>query len=214
VLRHFETREEVYLQLTAQGWRAWRAGFERRLAWHPKGWTAGAARLEISNALAETLVALPLSCQSLGQVATNLERNVPAESVRAFTLEVMSLIVMTTVLLAKSWPSIRREESVEIVSTTIVLAGAAWPIAHPSPHLATRYATDPQMSAFCFDYVSELRRRVLALVTGFSRRGDWASAPESWSARRPREAMSHEDHSPVLALLISGRRATRSSLET
>ncbi len=170
VLRYFETREEIYLQLTAQGWRDWASGLQQRLIERPRKRAMPAARLDLAAALVETLVGVPLFCPLLAEISGHLEHNVSAGVVRTFKLEVMSLIAQLAQLLAKALPPTNPAQAAEIISATVLIAGAAWPIAHPPPQLATLYASDPQMVVFCFDYEAELRRLVLALIIGFASR--------------------------------------------
>ena len=81
MLRYFETREEIFLRLTADGWREWsaalRAGLEELAAPTPAA---------VAGVFASTLAARGLFCDLLAQAPLNLERNVSLDAVRAFKL--------------------------------------------------------------------------------------------------------------------------------
>ena len=58
MLRYFETREQIFLRLTAAGWREWSADLRQRLAALPPGPPATA----VAKAFADSLVARPMFC--------------------------------------------------------------------------------------------------------------------------------------------------------
>ena len=82
MLRYFETREQIFLRLTAIGWHEWSADLRSRLGELP----ANPSAAPVAQALADSLVARPMFCDLLAQAPLNLERNVSLESVRAFKL--------------------------------------------------------------------------------------------------------------------------------
>src|SRR6201996_4899371 len=77
MLRYFETREQIFLRLTALGWREWSAALRQRLGELPPAPAAPAA--EVAAAFADSLVARPMFCDLLAQAPLNLERNVSLE---------------------------------------------------------------------------------------------------------------------------------------
>ena len=81
MLRYFETREQIFLRLTADGWREWsaalRAGLEELAAPTPAA---------VAGVFASTLAARGLFCDLLAQAPLNLERHVSLDAVRTFKL--------------------------------------------------------------------------------------------------------------------------------
>src|ERR1700739_1370012 len=71
MLRYFETREQVFLVLTAEGWKGGSAGVRNEL-----GRRKGISPKVTAGIFAKTLAARPLFCDLLGQAPMNLERNV------------------------------------------------------------------------------------------------------------------------------------------
>jgi AcrR family transcriptional regulator len=82
MLRYFETREQIFLKLTAAGWRDWSAALRDVLGQLSPGVRVGV----IAQAFADSLTARPMFCDLLAQAPLNLERNVSLDSVRAFKL--------------------------------------------------------------------------------------------------------------------------------
>jgi AcrR family transcriptional regulator len=82
MLRYFETREQIFLTLTAAEWRAW----SRALRSRTSALSEGADAAVVAAAIADSLVERPLFCDLLAQAPLNLERNVSIDSMRAFKL--------------------------------------------------------------------------------------------------------------------------------
>src|SRR6201986_614889 len=77
LLRYFETREEIFLRLTAAGWR------ERSAAPRAEPCGLGApAPAAVAGVFASTLAARGLFCDLLAQAPLNLERHVSLDAVR------------------------------------------------------------------------------------------------------------------------------------
>src|ERR1700749_3036287 len=121
MLRYFETREQIFLKLTAAGWREWSAALRAQLA--PV--EPGAFPVSIAEAFAEPLTAPPMFCDLLAQAPLNLERNVSIESVRSFKLvtleEVDAITAQLTHLLG-----LTEQQAVDVIATATSLAGALW----------------------------------------------------------------------------------------
>src|SRR5260370_1392964 len=82
LLRYFETREQIFLRLTAEGWQEWSAALRAKLER-----AAGSPIAErVAAAFSTTLADRGMFCDLLAQAPLNLERNVSLEAVRAFKL--------------------------------------------------------------------------------------------------------------------------------
>ena len=77
MLRYFETREQIFLRLTAEDWREWsevlRAKLER---------IGSPTAKSVASAFSTTLADRGMFCDLLAQAPLNLERNVSLEAVR------------------------------------------------------------------------------------------------------------------------------------
>jgi AcrR family transcriptional regulator len=163
MLRYFETREQIFLRLTAAGWRDWAADLLGKLAVFEPGVVSDAA---VAGAFTETLVARPMLCDLLAQAPLNLERNVSLESVRAFklvTLEEVDAIALEVERLLK----LTREQSVDVIATATSLAGALWQMATPGPETEELYRSDPRLAHAIVEVGPRLTRVLTALLAGF-----------------------------------------------
>lgn len=163
MLRYFETRELIFLRLTAQGWREWSAALRARTT----GLDAGAGPAAVAEAISDSLVERPLFCDLLAQAPLNLERNVSIESVREFKLvtleEVTRLVAEFGRLLG-----LTEQQAVDVVATATSLAGAFWQMATPGPEVADLYRTDPRLAHAIVDVHPRLVRILTAELAGLT----------------------------------------------
>jgi AcrR family transcriptional regulator len=160
LLRYFETREQIFLKLTAEGWRQWsadlRSDLERR---------THATAADVAEVIASTLAARPMFCDLLAQAPLNLERNVSIESVRAFKLVTLKEIELIGGELRRLL-GLTELQTVDLVATATSMAGALWQMATPGPRLRELYETDPRLGHAIVEVEPRLRRVLTAFLAG------------------------------------------------
>ncbi|MZD06168.1 TetR/AcrR family transcriptional regulator, partial [Streptomyces sp. SID5785] len=160
LLRYFETREQIFLELTAEGWRDWSAALRADLAARGEGDPAG-----VAEAFASTLAARPMFCDLLAQAPLNLERNVSLEAVRTFklvTLHEVDLIGGEVNRLL----GLTEGQVLDLMSTATGMAGALWQMASPGPRLRELYDGDPRLGHAIVEVEPRLRRVLTAYLVG------------------------------------------------
>ncbi|MFD8481735.1 TetR/AcrR family transcriptional regulator [Kitasatospora sp. NPDC059673] len=168
LLRYFETREQIFLELTAQGWREWSAALRADLAARTH-----AAPAEVAELLAATLSARPMFCDLLAQAPLNLERNVSVEAVRAFKLVTLDEVALIGAELNRLL-GLTEQQVLDLAATATGMAGALWQIATPGPRIRALYASDPRLGHAIVEVEPRLRRILTAYLTGVR-----ATAPAS-----------------------------------
>jgi AcrR family transcriptional regulator len=163
MLRYFETREEIFLRLTADGWREWTPALCERIAAAPEDGDATAA---VAAAFATTLAARGAFCDLLAQAPLNLERNVSLDTVRTFKLTTRECLDRIVAAVRAALPALSEQDGVDLVATATSLAGTFWQIATPSEEVAALYRSDPRMSHALIDVEPRLERILTALLTG------------------------------------------------
>jgi AcrR family transcriptional regulator len=161
LLRYFETREQIFLELTAASWRDWAQALHLDLA----GAAAGSAEL-VADVVARSFADRPLLCDLIPHTALNLERNVSPAAVRRYKLTSLGAISDAAGLVHRVLPELAEGECREFISAMASLAGAVWQIANPPPALAELYATDPDLGHACVDLLPRLRRTAAILLAG------------------------------------------------
>lgn len=161
LLRYFETREEIFLRLTGEGWREWSAALREELARlgrpSPKA---------VAAVFADTLTARPPFCDLLAQAPLNLERHVSTDAVRAFKItaldEVDAISAELTRLLGLS-----PRQAIDVVSTATSMAGALWQMATPGAEVRAVYRGDPRLAHAIVEVGPQLTRILEGLLGGF-----------------------------------------------
>ena len=163
MLRYFETREQIFLKLTAAGWRDWSAALRQELNQLQPGVPAGA----IARAFADSLTARPIFCDLLAQAPLNLERNVSIESVRAFKLVTLEEVAAIRAELVRLL-GLTEQQAVDVIATATSLAGAFWQMATPGPEIQQLYRSDPRLAHAVVEVGPRVTRVLTALLTGFT----------------------------------------------
>ncbi|MEJ3742772.1 TetR family transcriptional regulator [Actinomycetes bacterium KLBMP 9797] len=156
VVRYFGTREEIYLELAAEGWRDWRDGVLRRLD----------AGDDVVDALAETLEARPLFCDLLSHASTSLEHNVSVAAARDYKHVMVDVISDLGSAVAKAHPTLTDREGFELVTAAAGLVGVLYPADNPPPTLAEVYAQQPDLAAARPPFLPTMKRLLAAIAAG------------------------------------------------
>ena len=192
LLRYFETREQIFLELTAREWAPWlralhdglddvaagagdRASGPNDGAGRPDdgagrpgdgaGRTGDTAEL-VADVVARSFGDRPLFCDLLAHTPLNLERNVSPEAVRGYKLISLAAVGEAADVVRRALPDLTEQECREFISAIAALAGTVWQIANPVPALAALFASDPALALACIDLVPRLRRTAEILLAG------------------------------------------------
>ena len=161
LLRYFETREEIFLELTAASWLEWADAVRVELDGSPPG-----SASVVADVMARSFADRPLLCDLIPHTALNLERNVSVDAVRRYKLTSLAAIGDATEAVHGVLPHLTFDECAELVRTLASLAGALWQIANPPPPLATLYRSDPAFASACVDLGPQLERTATVLLAG------------------------------------------------
>jgi AcrR family transcriptional regulator len=165
MLRYFETREQIFLTLTAQGWRDWSAALRHQLSQLSPATPVGS----VAEAFADSLVARPMFCDLLAQAPLNLERNVSLDSVRAFKLVTLEEVSAISAELGRLL-GLTEQQAVDVIATATSLAGALWQMATPGPEVQHLYRSDPRLAHAVVEVGPRLIRVLTALLAGLQHR--------------------------------------------
>jgi AcrR family transcriptional regulator len=169
LLRYFETREQIFLHLTAEGWQEWSAALRAKLEKISGSPTAKA----VATAFSTTLADRGMFCDLLAQAPLNLERNVSVEAVRAFKVVTHDEVDAIVEVMRRRLPGLTQRDGIDVIATATALAGALWQMANPGPAVAELYRSDPRMLPFPmldahpagFEIEPLIRRVIAAMLT-------------------------------------------------
>jgi AcrR family transcriptional regulator len=174
LLRYFETREQIFLRLTAEGWREWTAALRARL-----DRIGSPTAKTVASAFSTTLADRGMFCDLLAQAPLNLERNVSLEAVRDFKFVTHNEVDAIVEVLRRRLPGLTERDCIDIIAAATALAGALWQMANPGPDVAALYRSDPRMLPFPmldahlnhagFKIEPLVRRMLIAMLNGMLR---------------------------------------------
>jgi AcrR family transcriptional regulator len=166
LLRYFETREQIFLELTAQAWREWTAALHAELDDAVPGSPVSASAALVADVFASSFGDRPLLCDLIAHTPLNLERNVSPAAVRRYKLTSLAAVDEAAAIVRRVLPALTPAECGEFVAALASLAGAVWQIANPVSALAGLYASDPALSRACVELTPRLRRTAQTLLAG------------------------------------------------
>jgi AcrR family transcriptional regulator len=161
LLRYFETREQIFLELTAQSWLDWAQALHAAL----DGASPGSAEL-VAGVVARSFADRALLCDLIPHTALNHERHVSTDVVRRYKLTSLGAISDAAGVVHRVLADLTVDECREFISTMANLAGCLWQIANPPPALVTLYTSDPELAHACVDLTPRLRRTAAVLLAG------------------------------------------------
>jgi AcrR family transcriptional regulator len=167
LLRYFETREEIFLELAAAAWRDWEAGLSEALTTADRGASARDREAFVAATLAGSFASRPLFCDLLVHTPLNLERHVSVDAVRRYKLQSLGSVQAASRHVHRFLPEITEPEARELVSALATITGSLWQIANPPAVLAELYRSEPELAHACVEVRSRLQRTAEVMIAGF-----------------------------------------------
>jgi len=167
VLRYFESREAVLLELLDSAWQDWLAQLAEDLAEavDPAAPLAGRAG-QLTAALAASLAARPMLCDLISAQAAVLERNVSPQVAARYKRASMAGVTALAGLVLRSVPELGEQDAFRLAGATVMTAGALWPHTQPSAAMLAAYAADPELAAMRLDFTATLREVLEVMIAG------------------------------------------------
>lgn len=160
VLRYFETREEIYLELATDGYAEWTAALAERLGDAPTD--AGT----VADALAATLADRPLLCDLIAQVSAALEHNISPELGRDFKLGMLGHIDDLGRIIGRALPELTGDEPFEAAAGSFIAVAGLWPSSNPPAEILALLEHEPGFARAHRGFQANLRRLLHVLLVG------------------------------------------------
>ncbi|MEU8779515.1 TetR/AcrR family transcriptional regulator [Streptomyces sp. NPDC048606] len=183
VLRYFESREEILLELLTDATRAFvdhladtlpaaldgdpsDAALDGESDGAPSDGRAGSRPDRLAALLAEGLAARPVLCDLLSAQAAVLERNVSAQVAARYKRAAIDTAGDLGRIVARHLPELGEYDAFRFVAGAVMVAGAVWTHAHPSAAMLAAYASDPELAVLRVDFTDTLRQTLEVLLSG------------------------------------------------
>jgi AcrR family transcriptional regulator len=166
VLRYFESREAVLLELLDQAWKQWTtdlpdlltAGIDAEAAVGERGKQFAAT---VTDSLAERRVLCDLFSAQAGVLEHNVSPEVAARYKRAAVADVDALAALARVHL----PELGGRAH-QLAASALMVIGAVWTHARPSQAMLTAYEADPSLAVMKMDFAGTLQQMLATLTAG------------------------------------------------
>jgi AcrR family transcriptional regulator len=171
VLRYFDSREGVLLELMDSALRDWLAQLADDLAAGVDPALPVVSRGEqLATALARSLAAHPVLCDLMGAQGAVLERNVTVEVVTRHKRAALTLLTATADLLRRYVPELGTAAET-FCFQSMVLAGALAPYSSPPPGVRAAYEAEPALAVLHLELEDSLQLAIRTLLLGAVPRG-------------------------------------------
>lgn len=164
VLRYFESREAVLLELLGSESRTWLAELDEILQVGEAGPRERGDR--VAAIIATSLAGRPVLCDLVSAQAAVLERNVSPEVAATYKRAAIAMAVEFSHLLRRCLPEFDTNGAMQLAGFTLMSAGTIWASACPSDAMLIAYDAHPELAALRLDFADTLRRLLEVLISG------------------------------------------------
>ena len=132
VLRYFDSREAVFLEILDEECGAWLADLERLLG-RPRGRKPNHnSEIRVATIIADSLVARPLLCELIGSMAGELERNISTGFAKDFKARATERTMALSELVARHLPWLPAGFSDFFAEGALTLTAGMYPFSVPT----------------------------------------------------------------------------------
>ncbi|MFD1151343.1 TetR/AcrR family transcriptional regulator [Saccharothrix hoggarensis] len=129
VLRYFDSREAIFLEVLDEEWGAWLDQVEADLA-------SADGAVDVASAIAGSLVRRRLLCELISGMAGVLERNISVDCARAFKRRATARTARLADLVRARVPELDDAAARHFAGVVLVLTAGLWPHANPTDTVA------------------------------------------------------------------------------
>jgi AcrR family transcriptional regulator len=167
VLRYFETREAVLLDLLDQSARDFLAEAGGQLRSLVDARDPLDVRTEaVASGLAASFAARPMLCELLSAQAGVLEHNISIEVATRYKQGARDSLLGLAELLRRLFPELDQPRSEQGANLIIVLICGLWTHTHPAPAVRAVYDADPSFAFMDSNFPDALHQALYILLTG------------------------------------------------
>lgn len=159
--RYFESREAILLQLLLDAHRAWARAFESEL----ETLTASADAEAVAHGYAKSIAGRKNYCVLIGALATVLEHNVSADTVREFKRQLQEQNRGVVARLQEALPALNEEACHGAIVMLVMASSGMWPHCHPAP-VVEEVLREPEFAPLKFDFEAMVREHATLLIRG------------------------------------------------
>lgn len=166
VLRYFESREAVLLELLDSAWRDWLERLAAALPGNVDATAPTSARYaQVASTITASLVDDRLFCELISVSSAVLERNISTEVARSYKLAAIANTTTLADLVHHQLAELSHDGATYFAAGTLVATTGIWPLAQPSEAMLCVY-DDPVMAPLRLDFGTGLQEMLTTLLAG------------------------------------------------
>src|SRR6478735_8790006 len=167
VLRYFESREAVLLELLDAASQEWLEQLRDALtATVDIKATASERGDQVAATLATSLTGRPMLCDLISAQAAVLEHNVSPQIAAQYKRAAIASVGVLARLILQCVPELGERDAQRLAVATILVTSAVWTHARPAAAMLAAYEADPSLASMRFDFTTTLRETLEVLITG------------------------------------------------
>jgi AcrR family transcriptional regulator len=166
VLKYFESREAVLLELSSAELTAWIEDLAAALADVSPSRPIDERGERLVAATVDTLAKRPVFCDLISAQASVLERNISTETALTFKRAAAVSYEQMIKVIDGVLPELGTELAGHFIATASLLAGAIWTHSHPVPAILAAYEADPSLAAIRMSFAPALTDSLRTLLYG------------------------------------------------
>ncbi|WP_335989431.1 TetR/AcrR family transcriptional regulator [Glycomyces sp. MUSA5-2] len=170
VLRYFESREAVLLELLEVQTRDWVAALEEVLV--PVEGTVAERGDRLAALLGHSLAERPVLCDLISTQAAVLEHNVSAQVVLEHKRASLRAVERLRNAVRRALPELGVQDAHRLVAMILLTVGAAWPHARPPEALRAAFDADPALAPLRVEFTDLVAQMVAVSVSGLLARAE------------------------------------------
>lgn len=171
VLRYFDSREAVLLELLSSSSREWLAHLAAELPSAVRSRTAFRRRTEqLARVIAGSLAERPVLCDLMSAQAAVLEHNVSVEAVIKYKLASLADAEVLTGLVRDALPELSEDSAWRYTVGVWVMTSALWAYGRPPDAVLQARAADERLEKTHLDFAVTLEDHLTTLAIGLHTR--------------------------------------------
>lgn len=167
VLRYFDSREAVLLELCAEALSEWVDALEAELGTGDDPSEPVQARAErLAAVIAASLAARPILCDLMSAQASVLEHNISTETVLTYKRASVANVGRLADMVSTQLPELDIQRALKFTELAALMATAAWTHCHTAPAVVAAYERDPSLRLFTREFDATLRESLELILAG------------------------------------------------
>ncbi|MFS8104639.1 TetR family transcriptional regulator [Lentzea alba] len=163
VLRYFDSREAVLLELLEAELADWTTELEREA---PTDGSATERGDQLAELLASSLARRHALCDLASAQAAVLEHNISAETAIRHKYAAKQSLEKLVGIATRYLPEFDDGDAIAFMQTVMLTAIGAWPTSRPPEAILSAFAADPALAALRVDFTDTVRRTAEVTASG------------------------------------------------